>query len=304
MKKLLASLKSLLTSKGRQEALRDRAVRRMKARHKGQKKAEGQAEAARERAEKLAAEAFVVSGKDIAKAQRMRRRAERKGAKARKFDVKAEREKHRAVDFRATARRKSKLIEGLDDRIETTEAQLAKFKPQVRGNHVIGDDEFEVWLTCLNTAAVNCAKGLPEGRRNFYSMPGSWNVDHPLHPGEAHGERSDCSQTQTAFMKACGFPDINGEDFHGGFTGTMLRASGRWKEVSLDHMIKARRPAVIVYGSGNGHHTEGWCPLIDDDGDFIDAMRTVGHGSDPVDAGTVFIFGSGETQRYFILAAE
>jgi len=306
--KLREKLAGLLKTKGIQTAFRDRAVRRMTARHNGQVRAEKQAEAAREKADALRAEAAKCfkygPTENVAKGERLRRRAERKDAKALRFDAKAEKEKARAVEHRGAARRRSKSIEKTDDSIETIEKQIAKFGPTVKGNTVTGDDEFEVWLLCLNTAALNCSKGLPEGRRNFYSMSGGWDVDHPLHPGEAPGERSDCSQTQTAFMKSCGFPDINGTDFTGGFTGTMVQAHGRWKEVSLQQMLAARRPAVIVYGWGDGHHTEGWCPTIDADGNFIDSMRTVGHGSAPVDAGTVFLFGSGERQRYFILAKQ
>jgi hypothetical protein len=306
LQKLKEKLAALGHSLGVQGALHDRAVRKMKARHAGQVKAEAQAKAARDKADQLRKEAhrYLTFGSpvfDQAKGERLLRRAKRKGDKAAKFDVKAEREKTRSVFWRGRCRALAKRIAGVEDRLDQIKAQIAKFGPTVEGNHVKGGDEFERWLLCLNTAARNCAEGK---RRNFYSMAGSWNVDHPLVPGEAHGERSDCSQTQTAFIKACGFPDINGEDFHGGFTGTMLRGAGRWKQVSLEHMLKARRPAVIVYGSGNGHHTEGWCPSIRDDGSFIDAMRTVGHGSDPVDPGTVHLFGSGEVERYFILAAE
>ena len=309
MKNLLKKLAALLTSEGRQTALRDRATTRMKARHAGQAKVERQAQAAREKGDELRKKAapYLRFGSPVfnqAFGEKLLRRAQRKGKKAARFDVKAEREKSRSVFWRGRARTISKRLAGITDDIGKLREQIAKLGPTVDGNHVKGGDEFDRWLLCLNTAAHNCAIGLPEGRRNFYSMPGSWNLDHPLTPGEAFGERSDCSQTQTAFMKACGFPDINGEDFRGGFTGTMLRADGRWKEVSLDHMIKARRPGVIVYGSGNGHHTEGWCPSIDDAGKIIDPLRTVGHGSDPVDQGTVHLFGSGEVERYFILAAE
>ena len=306
LKKLKAMLAGALHSLGVQNALRDRAVARMKARHVGQKKAEGQAAAARKAAHKLRTEAhkYLAFGSpvfDQAKGERLLRRAARKGRKAATLMVKAEREKTRAVFWRGRVRVLAKRIEGVEDNLDDIRKQIDKLAPRVEGNKVVGGDEFERWLLCLNTAARNCAEGK---RRNEYSMAGTWDVDHPLIPGEQPGERSDCSQTQTAFMKSCGFPDINGEDFRGGFTGTMLRAAGRWKEVSLEHMLKARRPAVIVYGSGTAHHTEGWCPSIDDDGDFIDAMRTVGHGSDPVDPGTVHLFGAGEVERYFILAAE
>lgn len=305
LKKLRAALAAAVHSLAVQTPLHERAVRRMKARHDGQKKAEAQAAAAREKADQLRVEAhkYLTFGPNLdqAKGERLLRRAARKGRKAVKLDAKAEREKSRAVVWRGRARTIAKRIHGVEDRVDQIQAQIAKLGPTVDGNHVKGGSEFERWLLCLNTMALNCATGR---RRNFYSMAGSWNVDHPIVPGEAPGERSDCSQTQTAAIKACGFPDINGEDFRGGFTGTMLRGAGRWREVSLEHMLKARRPAVIVYGSGNAHHTEGWCPSIDDDGNFIDPMRTVGHGSDPVDPGTVHLFGGGEVERYFILAAE
>jgi hypothetical protein len=277
----------------------------MKGRHAAQKGLERQARAARDAAHKLRTEAqrYLTFGpeENQAKGERLLRKAKRKGDKAAKLEVKAEREKTKAVFWRGRARVLAKRIEGVEDNLDDIRKQIAKLGPTVDGNHVNGGDEFDRWLLCLNTAARNCAEGK---RRNEYSMSGSWDVDHPLIPGEQPGERSDCSQTQTAFMKSCGFPDINGEDFGGGFTGTMKRASGRWKVVSLEHMLKARRPAVIVYGTGDGHHTEGWCPSIDDDGNFIDAMRTVGHGSDPVDPGTVHLFGSGEAETYIILAAE
>lgn len=305
LKKLRAKLGALTHSLRVQEPLHARAVRRMQARHRGQEKAEAQSRAARGKADALRAAGhklltFGAPNFDQAAGERKLRRAERKDRKAMGFDVKAEREKSRAVTWRGRARKIAKRIHGVEDDLAAIRKQVDQLAPRVDGNHVVGGDEFERWLVCLNTVAERCATG---ARSNFYSMAGSWDVDHLL-TGESSGERSDCSQGQTAAIKACGFPDINGEDFHGGFTGTMTRAAGRWKQVSLEHMLKARRPGVIVYGSGNGHHTEGWCPSLDDDGNFIDAMRTVGHGSPPWDPGTVHLFGGGEVERYFILAAE
>lgn len=305
MNRLRKLLSSLSHSLGIQEALRDRAVRRMRARHADQAKAERQAKAAREAGDRLRKEGhhFLTLGPhhNQAKGERKLRRAERKGAKAARFDVKAEREKSRAVVWRGRARKLSNRIEGVETRIDKTEAELAKLGPTVTGNRVHGGDEFERWLTCQLASIHNCASG---DRRNFYSMGGDWDIDHEIVGGPKSGHRSDCSSTVTGWAKACGLPDPNGANWSGGFTGTLLSGSGRWKEVSLEHMLKARRPAFIVYGSGNGHHTEAWCPEIADDGDFIDAYRTGGHGSDPVDHGTVHLFGPGEVERYFILAAE
>jgi hypothetical protein len=305
MTKLRKALASLSHSLGIQQALRDRAVGRMKARHAGQKKAERQATAAREAAARLRKEAhhFLTFGPkvDQAKGERKLRRAERKGAKALRYDAKAEKEKARAVVWRGRARKLSNRIEGVETRIDKVKAELRKLGSVVKGNRVEGGDEFERWRTCLLASVHNCATA---DRRNEYSMGGDWDIDHEIVGGPAPGNRSDCSSTVTGWSKACGFPDPNGQEYNGGFTGTLLTASGRWKQVSLEHMLKARRPAFIVYGYGNGHHTEAWCPAIADNGDFIDAMRTAGHGSDPVDFGTVHLFGSGEVERYFILAAE
>lgn len=305
MTKLKTLLRSLLTSEGRQEALRDRAVRRMTSRHKGQKKAEGQAAAARESADKLRKEAthFFTFGpnEDQRKGERLIRRAERKGRKAGRYDVKAEREKTRAVFWRGRVGTVAKRLAGIKTRIDKVQAEIAKLGPTVDGNHVKGGSEFDRWMLALLTSVHNCAS---DDRRNFYSMWGAWDIDHELVGGPQIGNRSDCSSTVTGWAKACGFDDPNGANFTGGFTGTLVSGSGRWKQVSLDHMLKARRPAFIVYGSGNGHHTEAWCPSIDDNGDYIDAMRTAGHGSAPVDFGTVHLFGAGEVERYFLLAAE
>jgi hypothetical protein len=260
----------------------------MKARHAGQKKAERQAAAARTAADRLRKKGHVA-------------KAERKGAKAAKLDLKAEREKSRAVFWRGRARALAKRLAGVEDDMAKVKAEIAKLGPVVTGNHVKGGDEFDRWLLCLLTSVHACSTN---DRRNFYSMPGDWDIDHELVGGPKLGHRSDCSSTVTGWAKACGFPDPNGANFTGGFTGTLLSGSSRWKEVSLEHMLKARRPAFIVYGSGNGHHTEAWCPAIADDGSFIDALRTAGHGSPPVDFGTTHLFGSGETERYFILTAE
>lgn len=305
MKKLRKLFASLSHSLGIQEGLRDRAVRRMRSRHAGQKKAERQAKAARDAAARLRKEAhhLLTFGPDenSAKGARKLRRAERKAAKALRLDAKAEKEKARAVVWRGRARSLSNRIKGIETRIDKVEREIAKLGPVVKGNRVEGGEDFDRWMTCLLASVRNCATA---DRRNFYSMSGSWDIDHEIVGGPQHGHRSDCSSTVTGWAKACGFDDPNGANWSGGFTGTLVGAHGRWKQVSLEHMLKARRPAFIVYGSGNAHHTEAWCPLIDDNGDFIDAMRTAGHGSDPVDFGTVHLFGSGEVERYFILAAD
>jgi hypothetical protein len=209
----------------------------------------------------------------------------------------------RAEHFLAEIKRRQRVAHDLDERHDLL-AKHAKEYLETHGLHIVGNkvigegSNFDKWVAAGQAAVANCAHGKS---RNFYSMTGGgFPVQHCILGGAQHGERYDCSVFVTGLAWSCGFDDPNGEDFHAGYTGTLIGAHGRWKEVSLQHMLDARQPGYIVYGSGVGHHTEAWCPKIGSDGKYIDALRTAGHGSAPVDYGTVHLFGSGEVERYFI----
>lgn len=165
-------------------------------------------------------------------------------------------------------------------------AELAKWKKEhgvvVEGNKVVGGTPGQRWKAALLTSVANCSNGK---RHNFYSQSGNWDIDHELVGGPAYGHRSDCSSTVTGWAKACGLPDPNGEDFHGGYTGTLVGQHNGWKELSRSHMESAGKPAYIVYGPGAGHHVEAYLGPGD---------RTAGHGSAPVDFGVVDDFGDGQ----------
>lgn len=169
-------------------------------------------------------------------------------------------------------------------------AELAKWKKEhgvvVEGNKVAGGTSGQRWKAALLTSVANCSNG---NRHNFYSQSGNWDIDRELVGGPAYGHRSDCSSTVTGWAKACGLPDPNGEDFHGGYTGTLVGQHNGWKEVSRHHMETARKPAYIVYGPGSGHHTEAYLGPGD---------RTAGHGSAAVDFGVVDDFGDGDFRCY------
>jgi hypothetical protein len=169
-------------------------------------------------------------------------------------------------------------------------AELAKWKKEhgvvVEGNKVVGGTPGQRWKAALLTSVRNCSN---RKRRNFYSQSGNWDIDHELVDGPEYGHRSDCSSTVTGWAKACGLPDPNGEDFHGGYTGTLVGQNNGWKEVSRDYMEKSGKPGYIVYGPGAGHHTEGYLGPGD---------RTAGHGSAAVDFGTVDDFNDGQFRCY------
>lgn len=197
----------------------------------------------------------------------------------------------RALHFRGRIKELLQEKHGLEVRQDKLKKNAADYLKNhgvhIHGNKAVGGTPKERWIAVCLASVANCSSG---DRRNFYSMPGSWDVDHVIVPGERPGERSDCSSTVTGWAKAAGLPDPNGEDWHGGFTGTLLRGANGWKEVSRERMVK-HGWGYIVYGSGVGHHTEAYIGPGD---------RTAGHGSAPVDFGIIDLFGSGEVQRYFI----
>lgn len=294
--KLRARAAALMHSLGVQEGLRKVVVRKMTARHKAQKKAEKQARAAREAADRLRKEAtklltYNAPNFDQAAGERKFRKAHRKDRKAGRYDVKAQREKTRAVFWRGRAKVLARRIEGIETDIAKTQREIKALGVTIEGNVAKGGTPFERWLAVQNASVANCATGK---RRNFYSMAGAWNIKHPITPGEAYGERSDCSQTVTAWAKAAGLPDPNGARYTGGWTGTLQEGHNGWREVSFSHMVKAKKPAFFIYGPRSGHHTEGWCPVVNAKGEIVNANRTAGHGSAPVDYGVPDLFGDGD----------
>lgn len=197
----------------------------------------------------------------------------------------------RALHFRGRIKELVQEKHGLETRQDKLKQHAADYLKshgvQITGNHAAGGTPKERWIAVCLASVANCSSG---DRRNFYSMPGNWDVSHVIKPGEAPGERSDCSSTVTGWAKAAGLPDPNGANWTGGFTGTLLGGHNGWKEVSRERMVK-HGWGYIVYGSGVGHHTEAYIGPGD---------RTAGHGSAPVDFGVIDLFGSGEVQRYFI----
>jgi hypothetical protein len=268
---------------GVQRPLRDRATRRMVARHKGQKHAEAQAEHAHDAADRFGREGHPA-------------RSGRKTKKATGFERKAQRECDRAIFWRGRARLLTQRIEGIETRIEDVRHEIAASKPKVNyaDNTVVGGTFAERWVAANLAAVESCSNGR---RRNAYSQAGIPDIEHPFGPGPAAGRRDDCSSYVTSIALATGADDPNGYDFSGlGYTGTLILAKGKWKQVDLDTMIRAGQ-GYIVYGDGTGFHTEAYCPSK------TDKMRTVGHGDAAVNFGTVHLFGSGTTERYFVFEA-
>lgn len=222
------------------------------------------------------------------------------GANEQAFTDEAARCAHRAYKAHLRAQHYLGRIKELNQKIhdlgvheDKIKTELAKWKREhgvvVEGNKVVGGTPGQRWKAALLASVANCSNGK---RRNFYSMTGNWDIEHELVGGPEYGHRSDCSSTVTGWAKACGLPDPNGEDFHGGYTGTLGGQHNGWKLVSRDSMEHSGLPSYIVYGPDPGHHTEGY---------LGPGNRTAGHGDAAVDFGIVDDFGDGDFRCYSYL---
>lgn len=272
-------------SLGIQEPLRDRAASRMRARHAGQKKAERQAASAHDRADRL-----------LKRGQKQKANAV--SHNARKLERKAGNEEDRAIFWKGRARILTQRIDGISTRLEDIEAHIAQWeknhKPHVspsNPNKIIGaDDKGEAFIYAAHLSVRNCTE---RTRLNHYSMSGSgFDVKHTIEPGPSYSERDDCSLYVTGLCWSAGLPDPNGEKFGGGYTGTLLGQHNGWRLCTITE-LRRKGWGLVVYGSGDGHHTEAYIGEGKTD-------LTAGHGSAPVDHGSIHLFGSGEVERYLI----
>lgn len=284
--KLAQALKDVATKLRLQTIIRDRATSRMKARHAEQKKAERQADAASTTADRLRSAGHVP-------------KAQRKDAKALRLIAKAEKAKVKAIIWKQKAKAATQAINGLSVTKDELEADLARWQKTHKPH--IGKDGKVAGASSKGEAAIFAAKYIATkcagaSRPNYYSMTGGgFNVTHPLLKGDQKAigqvpyERSDCSLFVTEVCWAADLPDPNGEDWHGGYTGTLVGQHNGWKLVSEATMRK-KGWGYIVYGSGVGHHTEFYVGEGGDD--------TIGHGSPPVDTGIINLFGDGDYRCY------
>lgn len=279
MAMLKRRLEALATKLGLNERLLARAQRRYKANRKRAYKAHAQQVKAQEKAD-----AYAKYGPDenVPKLEYFTKEAHRHSTVAHRNHL-------RAQFWLGRIKTLTQRIEGLETDQAKVQAEVKKLRPKVKGNEVVGGTPKQRWFLACLTSVSNCSNGT---RRNFYSQAGSWDIDHELVGGPRYGERSDCSSTVTGWAKAAQLGDPNGTEWTGGFTGTLVGEHNGWKEVSLAAMRK-KGWGYVVYGEGSGHHTEAFTPSKDN------PDRTSGHGSAPVDFGTVFLFGSNEYQRYY-----
>lgn len=281
MTKLEEARAGLEHSLGVQKPLRDRAVRRMTARHRGQKKAEREAVVFHGRADRL-----IKEGRKEA--------ANKRSNEAGKLEVKASRECQRAIFWKGRVRILTQRIEGITTDLAEVEAKLADLKPRVdpdRPNKIIGGrDKGERFIYAAHLSVRNCTERI---RVNHYSMysPG-FDVQHTIIPGPGYSERDDCSLYVTGLCWSAGLPDPNGLSWKAGYTGTLLGEHNGWRLCTLAE-LRRKGWGLVIYGPNDGHHVEAY---IGEGKTYL----TSGHGSAAVDYGTIHLFGLGEVERYLI----
>lgn len=200
---------------------------------------------------------------------------ERETAKAARCRVRAFRSHQKAQFWLAKIKTILTRIEGEEAQKTQLEIELRALRKDVtiKGNTATGGTPRQRLRTVALTAAKRCAAGR---RRNFYSQPGAWDVDHAI-TGEFYGERSDCSSFVTSVYKSAGLKDPNDTAFSGGYTGT-LGQNGR-------RVMNPKPGDLILYGPAPHHHVEMYVGPGD---------KTIGHGSAPVDPGVIDLFGDGD----------
>lgn len=201
-------------------------------------------------------------------------------SKAARLHHKAKKNHDRAQFWLGRIKVLTQRVEKLEASQAALEAERKKFnKVTISGNQASGGTKPERLKAVALASAAACSSGR---RHNFYSQAGSWDVSHCI-SGESYGERSDCSSWFTSVYHSCGLSDPNGQQYTAGYTGTLV-ANGRQVDRSDLHPGDA-----VIYGSGTGHHVEMYVGPGD---------RTIGHGSAPVDVGTINLFGDGQ-YRFF-----
>lgn len=260
------ALDAIVKAFGVQRPLLARAQRRYQANRKRAFKANEQKKAAQGSADRLRREGH-------------RERAERKDKKAQRLEVVATKNHQRAQFWLGRVKVLTQRIHKLELDQVKLQKELAELGPNIVGNRATGGTKQERLKAVALKSASECAAGR---RRNFYSQAGSWDVEHCI-TGESYGERSDCSSWATSTYMAGGLPDPNGADYSGGYTGTLIANGKRITRAQL-------KPGdLVLYGGGTGHHVEMFVGP---------GNRTIGHGSAPVDAGVIDLFGDGDYRLY------
>lgn len=289
MPKLKAALAAVAKSLGLQQALLARVQRRYKANRKRAFKAHDQQLAAQAEATALhreSTECFSYGPmEDQAKGQRLRARALRLDGKVRRYSHTAFKNHLRAEHYLGAIKRKQQALHKLETTQAEFKAELKKLnKVTIVGDKATGGSVHDRLKAVGLASAAACASG---DRDNFYSQSGGYNVSQCI-SGPPTDDRDDCSSWKTSVHKSAGLKDPNGLRYGSGYTETLRNyAVANGLVVSRSEL---KPGGSVIYGEpGATHHVEMFVGP---------GEKTIGHGSAPVDAGIVDLFGPNEYMTF------
>lgn len=172
----------------------------------------------------------------------------------------------------------TQTLEGLETSQKALEAEVKRLnKVTIIGDDARGGTKPQRLKAVALASAAACASGR---RPNFYSQVGEFDAKHCI-TGPRYGHRDDCSSWFASVYYSAGLNDPSAQNFTAGWTGTLV-----------EHGKQVANPEpgdAVIYGSGSGHHVEMYVGP---------GNKTIGHGSSPVDAGVIDLFGDGD-YRFF-----
>jgi hypothetical protein len=271
MSRIQGLLKQLAEKLGLDQAQLARARRRYAANRKRAFKAHAQQVKAQERADE-ARQTYEFYG------TARQRKADKEDKSALRYGHVAFKNHSRAQFWLGRIKTLTQQIHDLDIKQSALRAELLKLhKVTIKGDKATGGSRRGRLKAVALASAAACISGT---RPNFYSQVGAFDANHCI-TGPAYGHRDDCSSWFASVYRSAGLADPSGERFTAGFTGTLVANGTQISEPEIG--------CAVIYGSGSGHHVEMYVGP---------GTKTIGHGSAPVDAGVIDLFGDGD-YRFF-----
>jgi hypothetical protein len=273
MARIRGLLKQLAEKLGLDQVQLARARRRYAANRKRAFKAHNQQVKCQGRADDLRATGGGGSEGGYYKAQ-----VEREDKRALRYGHVAFKNHQRAQFWLGRIKTLVQQIHGLEVKQSDLEAERQKLsKVTIKGDKATGGSRRGRLKAVALASAAACASGK---RPNFYSQVGAFDANHCI-TGPAYGHRDDCSSWFASVYRSAGLADPSGQRFTAGWTGTLVANGTQISEPEIG--------CAVIYGSGSGHHVEMYVGP---------GNETIGHGSAPVDAGVIDLFGDGQ-YRFF-----
>lgn len=203
---------------------------------------------------------------------------------AKRHSHRASKAHKRALYWIDRAKRAKAKVLHLEETVEERKAKLRKL--EARGAHWNGHNQVN---GPDKKANLELAMRLSmEHGSQFYSQSGGLDLDHGI-TGPSPGHRHDCSSWFWSMLKAADIPDPTGNDYNANvWTGNEAEEGEVISESALD------TGCAVFFGTAPFHHIEGKL------GPMSESRDTIGHGSPPIDKGTVSLLPGPRAFRRYI----